>query len=457
MLGWTQDCNYNGVVKSSFSRSAISRSLPYGAVAPASSWRETLKDRLISNFTDRRGGPPAAVVRSPGRVNLIGEHTDYSLLPVMPVAIDRSVYLAVSPGPAGRLIADSLSLPDPLEVDLAAVPVAATGWHRYLLAAVRVLAPAEGQGARILIGGDLPPTGGLSSSSALTVGVLAALNQVWALGIPRSGYPELAVRAERSIGVEGGAMDQTIISLAREGAALRIDFDPPAHRYVPLPPGLGLVAAYSGTPAPKGGDANHSYNLRVVASRAAALMLGRETGVEVGSPPSLSRVAARAGIETAAAALPVEMSAHRVARLVGAGPETIVSLAAGRFDPDTPLPLRAVAVHVLSESRRVDEAEEALGSDLDRFGRVLDASHRSLQVFGASSGPLDRLVEAMRSAGAYGARLTGAGFGGYAVAAVPVAKVPAVVAAAEAATGGPAFAVEASAGVFSEQSKLASG
>ena len=102
---------------------------------------------------------------------------------------------------------------------------------------------------------------------------------------------------------------------------------------------------------------------------------------------------------------------------------------------------------MLSEAARVDEAVDALGdADLSRFGGLLDESHTSLQRFGVSHPELDRLVMAMRSAGAAGARLTGAGFGGYAIAVCPPDAVESVINAAVATTGGPAFQVRPSGG-----------
>jgi galactokinase len=403
------------------------------------------------HFSRAFGVEPAFEIRSPGRVNLIGEHTDYSLLPVMPLAIDRSVTLLVAGTDDGRLIAESVIFPGVIDIDLAAPPTSASGWHRYLLAAVRALgvpglSGAAGHGARLLVGGDLPPTGGLSSSSAFTVGVIAALDRLWGLGLNRADYPAIAISAERSIGVEGGMMDQTVIALAQRGHALRIDFDPPGLRQVPIPDGMGVVAAYSGSPAPKGGDANLAYNTRVVACRAAALLLGVPRGIDVSVPPVLSRVVAAGGVDLSG--LPAETTATRVASMVDVDVGLMVRMTAGRFDPDAPLPLAAVARHVVSEAGRVDQAEAALkAGDMAELGRLLDASHASLQDFGASSPSLDTLVDAMREAGAWGARLTGAGFGGYAVAVCPDSSVDEVVEAAMEATGGPAFRVVASEGV----------
>jgi galactokinase len=216
---------------------------------------------------------------------------------------------------------------------------------------------------------------------------------------------------------------------------------------VPIPRELAIVAAYSGSPAPKGGEAKQDYNTRVVASRAAALCWGVPAGVDVGAPPVLSRVVA--AMTPDPAELPDTASAQQVADRVGVEVDSIVRLTAERFDPELPLPVRAVGRHIVGEAARVDAAEAALRNGrLVELGGLLDASHESLRAFGASSDRLDALVTAMRSAGAWGARLTGAGFGGYAIAACAPERVEDVIGAAQAATGGePAFQVTASAGV----------
>ena len=397
--------------------------------------------RVIDAVAERHDAAPSVVIRSPGRVNLIGEHTDYSLLPVMPFAIDKGVYVAVCEGPDGIEV-DSLTHPDPVTIEPGGDRSGLSGWHRYFAAAVDMVGFVGG--ARVLIDADLPATGGLSSSSAFTVGVLMALGAFAGDPPRRDELPELALAAERSIGVESGAMDQTVISLATEGHALRIDFDPFETRHVPVSEDLGIVAAYSGRAAPKGGDANRSYNSRVVACRAAALLLASEEGVDPGSPPVLSKVRSSNLVAT----LPIEASAASVAGRLGVDVDRMVRLTATEFDPEAELPIRSVAGHVLSEARRVDDAEAALeAEDYEALGRLLDASHDSLGDFGASSPALDRLTGAMREAGAFGARLTGAGFGGYAIAICPLHRVNAVIEASEQATGGPAFRVHPSAGV----------
>ncbi len=382
-------------------------------------------------------------VRAPGRINLIGEHTDYSLLPVMPMAIDRQVVVSAEPRADGLVEVTSDRFPG--ERHLGPLDGPAEGWARFVLAALTAV-EAPSDGVTIHVGGDLPHTGGLSSSSALTVGVLAAVDRLWGLGLGPTRYPRLASAAERSISIDGGLMDQTVIALALAGDALRIDFRPPKVTPVPIPSGIRFVAASSGVAAPKQSSVRSLYEARVVGARLAAALLRAEVPVSFRGGPILRPFVDREDIHERIDRLPETADAGAVASAAGFPPEVL--LGTTTIDVGVEVPVRMVARHVIDEARRVDHAEAALrGFDYAGFGRLLDDSHRSLQRFGASIPALDRLVSAMRAAGAYGARLTGAGFGGYAIAAVPPALVDDVVEAGVQATGGPAFAVQPSDGV----------
>ncbi len=402
-------------------------------------------------FAARWGHPPAALVRAPGRVNLIGEHTDYSHLPVLPIAIERALFIAVSPVADDVVESTSSSFEGVVRLERKAIDDGRSpSWGQYLAGALREVAEvAPGQGARLHISGDLPAAGGLSSSSALTVGVLSALDAAWAGHLDREEILRRAVVAERHAGVESGGMDQTVILLAQRGNALRIDFNPPAHHHVPIPEGLAFVVAASGDDAPKGGAVRAAYNERVVGARIAAVMLADQVGIDVSAPPVLCDVAAVDVVDILVEDLPEKISAVEVARSVGSDIEHIVRLTASRFDHMARVPVRRVAAHILSEANRVERAEAALlAADLAGFGTLLNASHDSLrQDFRCSTPALDRVCAAMRKAGAFGARLTGAGFGGYALAAVSPDRVASVIEAAMRVTGGPAFEVHASDGL----------
>lgn len=180
----------------------------------------------------------------------------------------------------------------------------------------------------------------------------------------------------------------------------------------------------------------------------ATALLARRLGVSLPVPPVLGGVADHPGIIDLALELPVATTPSEGARLAAVDVGLLVDFVAGSFPVDATVPVRAVAHHVLTEAVRVGRAEEALvGEDLEGLGVLLDESHASLQDFGASTPALDRLVETMREAGALGSRLTGAGFGGNAVALCRRSDVEAVLAAARHATGGPAFQVRPGGGL----------
>jgi galactokinase len=384
----------------------------------------------------RFGVTPSVVVKSPGRVNLIGEHTDYCGLPVLPMAIREGIEIAASESTEPGLVAVS-TLDDSVVSSVATTQ--RRGWAKYVLAVLDQIGPSVAdRGARLAIDGDLPATGGLSSSSALSVGCLIALGELWGLALTPVGIVAAAVAAERAAAIAGGAMDQTVITHARPGHALRIEFDPPSHRHIQMPDDFVWVAGYSGTKAAKGESAAAAYNSFVLTSRAAAAVLAEQLDRDAGTPPLLSRVGDAAPDQIAN--LPA-MSVQQAAAITGG--DRLGLDARGRLN------LRTSAEHVLSEATRVDAAERALrAGDIGAMGRLMDASHASLQIYGASTESLDALVLAAREAGAAGARLTGAGFGGWAIALTTHGRAKSVHAAMEAACGGPALVAEAGGGAL---------
>lgn len=412
----------------------------------------TTPDTVREAFASAFGGGPAVVARAPGRVNLIGEHTACSGLPVLAIAIDRATRVAASANDTGIVEVRSDQFEPPVRLSRNA-PGADTlaPWHGYVAGVVRELAAlAPGRGAIVLVSSDLPAAGGLSSSSALTVGMIAALCTAWGGALALEEVARLAIAAERHAGAETGGIDQQVIALAKAGHGLRIDFLPPGTRHVPLPEGLRFVAAAPGAEAPGGTAARDAGNARVVASRAAAVLLAHQLGFEIESdPPLLAHVADVDVVDLLVDELPEKAPARDAARTAGVDVARLVTLANTEFDPGLPLSIRRTARHVLSEAARVEAAEQALlGGDLKAFGAILNESHGSLRDDLRCSTPaLDRVCAAMRKAGAFGARLTGAGIGGLALAAVPAGREEAVIAAAVAATGGPAFTVTPSDGL----------
>jgi galactokinase len=290
-----------------------------------------------------------------------------------------------------------------------------SGWHRYAYGAA-VVTGALSLPASLVISSTLPSEGGLSSSSALTVALVGVLTELLGETTTTDDLVALAVNAERLTGVEGGTMDQNVIVRAQAGTAMRIRFNPTVSDYVSLPAEIAVVAAHSGVTAAKGEGAKAEYNSRVACCRAAATELGNLLGIASDQPLLLGDVYSVPGCRAAVE----EMSSRN----------------------------RTCAEHVLSEASRVDKAVEAIrASDGPRLGLLFDESHESLRRFGVTVPELDAVAAAMKSAGAYGARLTGAGFGGYAISVCSPQKVGDVVAQAIKTGGGPAMRVWPSEGL----------
>ena len=410
-----------------------------GAVAPVQA------RRVAERFLHAYGRAAAFVVRAPGRVNLLGEHTDYNGLPVLPMAIDRSVRIA------GAVRADRIvtlrntasRFPERSYVLHDAIPAYPDGdWGNYSKAAAHGLIRAGHalpHGADLLVDGDIPSGAGLSSSSALVVANALALLAANATDVPYAALAELLPRAERYVGTLSGGMDQATSLLASAGHALRIDFFPLRVRRVPLLPGYSVVVCHSLVPAEKSGAAKHAYNRRVIECRLACRVLERALGASV--PRGLHTVGDLATLFPGRPLL--DFLAHvalqlpdrplrlaEIAAVIGTSPERL------RGDCEiTPESGDEFAVvrrlrHVLSEADRVNRAEELLHSaDAEGFGRLMDASHTSCRDdYEISCPELETLVGLAKDAGAVGARLTGAGFGGCTVNLVPTPGAAAFVA-----------------------------
>jgi N-acetylgalactosamine kinase len=382
------------------------------------------------------GMGPLVLVRAPGRVNLIGEHTDYNGLPVLPMAIDRAVYAAARALAEPRVTARNLDTAFPASTFACAAdvaPSAAGSWESYLKAAVRELAGgADARGLALVVAADLPRGAGLSSSSALVVATALALSATRGQTPARLELAERLARAERFVGTLSGGMDQAVILLAEAGSALRIDFFPLRVRPVALPAAHAIVVCDSLERAEKSAGARTAYNRRVVECRLATRVLARALGVPLARLGDLARhfpaMPLPAFVDVLAAELPDRpLSLAEIARHCDA---TEAALAPLLCDADgRPLAIRAGAGfhalararHVLAEAARVDAAEQALiAGDPARLGALMSASHASCrEAYGISTPALEVLVATAERAGALGARLTGAGFGGCTVNLVP--------------------------------------
>jgi galactokinase len=405
---------------------------------------------------------PDAVVLAPGRVNLIGDHVDYAHYPVLPMAIGRVVAVAGSsagPSEGPRIERDAVVGVSASERGIARVLASTdlteiSGWGSYVAAAAaRTGIPAGG--AKISVAATLPSTGGLSSSSALAMGAIATLRRLreprhaLTSATERSVLVEMTVAAERALGVAGGTMDQTVIAHARSGAALLIRFSPPSMTPIPMSDGVAFVVAASGDTAAKAAGSQAAYNRLSVAARSCAALVAAELGMDPVSADgvcvALGDLAVSNEIDNLVASLPEHAAVAEVARRVEVHPDVLIGGARG-IALDEPLAIHTVGVHVVGEGTRVEAAAQVLAEG-SQLGEIFDASQASMCTIGVVTPGLEAVTAAMRHAGAWGARVTGAGFGGYAVATCPPDRRGDVIAAAKNATGGPAFEVTPSEGI----------
>ncbi|MBI1816059.1 MAG: galactokinase [Deltaproteobacteria bacterium] len=397
--------------------------------------------RLLTSFRNHFGRPPTHLVRAPGRVNLLGEHTDYNGLPVLPMAIDHAVMIAAAANADTAVRLRNLDETYPARnYHLASTiaPFAGGDWGNYHKAATQGLyATRHGtlrQGGDFLVDGNIPAGAGLSSSSALVVASALAVLALNDIEIPFAELAELLPHAERYVGTLSGGMDQCISLLAVADHALRIDFFPLRVRPVPLPSGYRVVVCHSLVTAEKSGAARLAYNLRVVECRLAV------RACEVALAPALPRALRTLGdlanlfpgrslpelLPAVDARLPPRpLTLAEIARVVGASPMQLrdeCHIPGEIGDRFTVLPrLR----HVLTEAERVNRAERILASgDAPAFGALMDASHASCRDdYEISCPEIEELVATAKESGAVGARVTGAGFGGCIVALVNASAV----------------------------------
>ncbi len=342
----------------------------------------SLQDHVTAVFTERFGAAPAALVRAPGRVNLIGEHTDYNDGFVLPMAIDRAVYIALRPRADSQVRLDALDFDQSVTFDLAALSRGAVGWAEYVKGVAWALQGAGHalRGWEGVLAGDVPVGAGLSSSAATELATARAF--AWLSDLPwdPAQMALLAQRAENQwVGVNCGIMDQMISAAGTAGHALLIDCRSLATQAVPLP--RGTVVAVLDT-ATRRGLVDSAYNERRSQCEAAA----RHFGVAALRDITLAQFGARAD----------ELDAVTCRR----------------------------ARHVITENARTLDAADAMRrGDALALGGLMNASHVSMRDdFEITNDQLNAMVAcAQQHPACYGARMTGGGFGGCAVALVRAA------------------------------------
>lgn len=366
-----------------------------------------------ADFQRRMGRPATVVARAPGRVNIIGEHTDYNEGFVFPMALEQCTWVAAAPRTDGQLRVAAAEVNDEQQWPRGAWSAQGfPGWTNYvagvetLVGALRPGAP----GADVLIASDVPVGSGLSSSAALEVSAALAFAALGGVTLEGQPLADLARRAEHEYAhVPCGIMDQYVSVLARRAHAFLLDCRSRTWEHVPLRLGDAVVLVVNS--GVRHALASGEYAVRQKQCQAAVAYFRQYNP------------AVRALRDVTSA----DVEAHR---------QQLEPLVAAR------------ARHVTTEDERTQAAAAALRKgDLETLGRLLYASHESLRRdYEVSCPELDLLVDIVRGVpGAYGARMTGGGFGGCIVAIVKQAAVPAVTEAVraryDAAGHGPSYAI----------------
>ncbi len=357
--------------------------------------REALEEATISAFKERYGTAPEFIVSAPGRVNLIGEHTDYNGGFVLPAALDKATVIAGGPRNDNVLELFSLNIQACATVTLSdLVPQRQNAWTNYVAGVAHFFKEAGKDigGANLCINGNIPRGSGLSSSASLEIAAAYVLQSLNGFELPALQTITLCQRAENDfVGVHCGIMDQFICCLGKKDHALLIDCRSLEFNYSPFPAGVSLLILDTGV---KRALARSAYNTR--------------------------RDECQEGVRVLSSMLPgIRMLRDVTTEDLGRH---------GGMLSDT---IRRRCRHVITENARVLESTRALTSgDVSRFGKLMYDSHLSLQHdYEVSCPELDVMVDICAEAeGVFGARMTGAGFGGCVVCLVKDAAAPDVVA-----------------------------
>jgi galactokinase len=341
---------------------------------------QVVRHEVGRRFAGVFGGEPSAVVRAPGRVNLIGEHTDYNDGYVLPVAIDRSVLVATAPRGDRQVVIHALDFGETVTFSLDNIePDQAQAWSNYQRGVAYFLEERgfELPGLNAVVVGDVPIGSGLSSSAAVEVSMAYTWQMLAGFEMSRVELALLCQRAENEfVGMNCGIMDQFVSALGRRHHALLIDCRSLDYQPVPLPAGAAIIVADT---MKRRGLVDSEYNTRRQECEEGVRILQRY----------LPQV--RALRDVSMAQFKVQSSKFKAQNV------------------------RRRCRHIIYENERVLKSVAALqAGDLAAFGQLMNESHASLRDdYEVSCAELDIMVEAAWQVdGVYGSRMTGAGFGG---------------------------------------------
>lgn len=397
---------------------------------------------LKNTFETKYGESPLFYACAPGRVNLIGEHIDYCGYAVLPMAIEQNILAAVSVNNSGTIV---LANTNPQYKDFTvscsediAIDRENPKWYYYFLCGVKGIQEKLG-GARLsgmscVIDGTIPPSSGLSSSSALVCCAGLVTMEANQKSLSKTALAEICTKSERYIGTEGGGMDQSISFLAEKGTAKLIEFQPLRATDVKLPEGAVFVISNCCVEMNKA--ASSHFNIRVVECRIATKMLAQARALDPSRLLKLVQVQTEleASLEEMLALVdevlhPEPYSREEICKELGVTAEQFSSeLLSANTQHVTHFKLHQRAKHVYGEASRVLAFKSVCDSEpaqsVRLLGELMNQSHASCRdLYECSCPELDTLVDICLRSGAVGSRLTGAGWGGCAVSMVPVEQV----------------------------------
>ena len=402
----------------------------------------------IPGAVEALGASPDAVVLAPGRVDLLGSHTDYNALPVLACAVELHVAIAFRGRSDNRITlrsADPAYPPCAFAIDSEIPPEPPGDWSNYVRAAAQDFAqnfPGVVRGIDMGVAASLPAGAGLSSSSALVVATSLALHDAHRETVDPETLATRLAAAEHYVGTRGGGLDHATILCGRRDNVLELDFGPLRTAVHPFPSDASLLLCHSLVTAPKSAAMRAHYNRRVVECRIGAACLASGAGGSPVREGAWMRLGALVDSSNAPALIDLARVAEKSlpARSVGtdwvarrcAGLPDPLDLGGGLFAeaPDDGFQVLRRVRHVLGEAIRVRRGAAALeANDTETLARLMNESHASAREnFQTSCSEIEELTGLLLEEGALAARMCGAGFGGMVAALVRTQDAPAIAA-----------------------------
>uniref|UniRef100_A0A0N5AA68 Galactokinase n=1 Tax=Syphacia muris TaxID=451379 RepID=A0A0N5AA68_9BILA len=391
-------------------------------------------ENLYPIFAKHFSKNPQFIVRCPGRVNLIGEHIDYSGYGVFPMAVSVSTYVLVSWNDSDKIhfINTDPAFPDSVHNvndEWIGKPIK---WYHYFLCGWKGILEElnlKPKGFNVLVSGQIPVSSGLSSSSSLVCAAALATLYLYTGKtfdiISKTNLADLCAKIERYIGTEGGGMDQAIEILAKANCAMRIDFNPLRFEEVSLPDSALFAVVHSGSTMNKSTTSN--YNQRVIECRIATKLIAKLNGyTNWKTINTLKQAADSLQMDVSQMTDVVEKclkqpvySRNDVLRILEISDEELrQSILSANTLEAAEFKLKQRALHVYNEADRVIQfGKYCKDGNIEEMGRLMNESHKSCRdLYECSCEELDKTVQKCLDNGAIGARLTGAGWGGCVVA-----------------------------------------